>query len=141
MFTIIIIIIIMQNCNIINFILHHVYCNLVEYCNIVYCGTLCELYYICVNVRSNKINLVHKLYQELLYIIYEHMEHTPAKVSITQNVRPSVNKLWVSLVFYLKLRCLNINIYIYLLTVTRGLALYTSIAKYDASYSSPWNAA
>ena len=60
-FTIIIIIIIMQNCNFINFILHHVYCNLVEYCNIVYCGTLCELYYNCVNIRSNKINLVHKL--------------------------------------------------------------------------------
>ena len=57
----IIIIIIMQNRNFINFILHHVYCNLVEYCNIVYCGTLCELYYNCVNVRSNKINLVHKL--------------------------------------------------------------------------------
>ena len=37
---IIIIIIIMQNHNFINFILHHVYCNLVEYCNIVYCGTL-----------------------------------------------------------------------------------------------------
>ena len=58
---IIIIIIIMQNHNFINFILHHVYCNLVEYCNIVYCGTFCELYYNCVNVRSNEINLVHKL--------------------------------------------------------------------------------
>ena len=58
---IIIIIIIMQNFNFINFILHHVYCNLVEYCNIVYCGTLCESYYNCVNVRSNEINLVHKL--------------------------------------------------------------------------------
>ena len=45
MFTIIIIII-MQNYNITTFIiLHCVYCNLVEYCNIVYCGTLCELYY------------------------------------------------------------------------------------------------
>ena len=43
MFTIIIII---QNYNFTTFIiLHHVYCNLVEYCNIVYCGTLCELYY------------------------------------------------------------------------------------------------
>ena len=41
----IIITIIMQNHNFINFILHRVYCNLVEYCNIVYCGTLCELYY------------------------------------------------------------------------------------------------
>ena len=62
MFTIIIIIIIiMQNHNFINFILHRVYCNLVEYCNIVYCGTLCELYYNCVNVSSNEINLVHKL--------------------------------------------------------------------------------
>ena len=41
-----IIIIIMQNYNFATFIiLHHVYCNLVEYCNIVYCGTLCELYY------------------------------------------------------------------------------------------------
>ena len=46
MFAIIIIIIIMQNYNFTTFIiLHHVYCNLVEYCNIVYCGTLCELYY------------------------------------------------------------------------------------------------
>ena len=80
-------------------------------------------------------------YQELLYIIYEHVEHTSAKVSVTQNVRPSVNVLWVSLVFYLELRCLNININIYILTVTRGLALYTSIAEYDVSYSSPWNAA
>ena len=43
---IIIIIIIMQNYNIATFIiLHCVYCNLVEYCNILYCGTLCELYY------------------------------------------------------------------------------------------------
>ena len=43
---IIIIIIIMQNYNFTTFIiLHHVYCNLVEYCNIVYCGTLCELHY------------------------------------------------------------------------------------------------
>ena len=42
----IIIIIIMQNYNFATFIImHHVYCNLVEYCNIVYCGTLCELYY------------------------------------------------------------------------------------------------
>ena len=83
-------------------------------------------------------------YQELLYIIYEHVEHvehTPTKVSITQNVRPSVNELRVSLVFYLKLRCLNINIYIYIHTVTRDLALCTGVAKYDASYSSPWNEA
>ena len=65
------------------------------------------------------------------------MEHTPAKVSIAQNVRPSVNELWVSLVCYLELRCLNINIYIYIYTVTRGLAFYTSIAKYNTSYSSP----
>ena len=43
MFTIIIN---MQNYNFTTFIiLHHVYCNLVEYCNIVYCGTLCGLYY------------------------------------------------------------------------------------------------
>ena len=43
---VIIIIIIMQNYNFTTFIiLHHVYYNLVEYCNIVYCGTLCELYY------------------------------------------------------------------------------------------------
>ena len=69
------------------------------------------------------------------------MEHTPAKVSITQNIIPSVNELQVSLVFYLKLRWLNINIYIYILTVTRGLALYAGIAEYDTSYSSPWNAA
>ena len=69
------------------------------------------------------------------------MEHTPAKVSIAQNVRPFVNELWVSLVFYLELRCLNINIYIYIHTVTRDLALYATITKYDASYSSPWNAA
>ena len=65
------------------------------------------------------------------------MEHTPAKVSITKNVRPSVNELWVSLVFYLKLRCLNITINIYILTVTKGLALYTSDTEYDMSYSSP----
>ena len=65
------------------------------------------------------------------------MEHTPAKDSITQNVRPSVNELHVSLVSYLKLRFLNININIYILTVTRGLELYTGIAKYDASYLSP----
>ena len=90
------------------------------------------------NIRSNEITLyINCKYQELLYIIYEHMEHTPAKVSITKNIRPSVNELRVSLVFYLKLRCLNININIYILTVTRGLALYTSIAKYDMSYSSP----
>ena len=65
------------------------------------------------------------------------MEHTPAKVFITKNVRPSINELWVSLVLYLKLKCLNININIYILTVTRGLALSTGIAEYDASYSSP----
>ena len=76
-------------------------------------------------------------YQKSLYIIYEHVEHTPAKVSIAQNVRPFINELWVSLVFYLELRCLNINIYIYILTVTRGLALYTGIAEYNVSYSSP----
>ena len=32
------------------------------------------------------------------------MEHTPAKVSIAQNVRPSINELQVSLVFYHKLK-------------------------------------
>ena len=69
------------------------------------------------------------------------MEHTPTKVSFAQNVRPSVNELWVSLVFYLELRFLNININIYIHTVTRDLALYISITEYDASYSSPWNAA
>ena len=36
---------IMQSHNFINFTLHHVYCNLVEYCNMLYCGTLCKLYY------------------------------------------------------------------------------------------------
>ena len=46
MFTIITtIIIIMQNRNSINFILHHIYYNLMEYCNIVNCGTLCKWYY------------------------------------------------------------------------------------------------
>ena len=69
------------------------------------------------------------------------MEHTVTKVSIAQNVRPSINELWVSLVFYLELRCLNININIYIHTVTRDLALYTGITEYNASYSSPWNAA
>ena len=69
------------------------------------------------------------------------MEHTPAKVSITQNVRPSINELWVSLVFYLKQRCLNIYINNYILTVIKDLALYTGVAEYDASYSSPENAA
>ena len=59
MFTIIIII--MQNRNFINFILHHVYCNLVEYCNIVYCGTLCELYYNLCEHQEQQINLVYKL--------------------------------------------------------------------------------
>ena len=62
-FTIIIIIIIMQNYNFITFIiLHCVYCNLVEYCNIVYCGTLCELYYnLCEHFKEQQINLVHQL--------------------------------------------------------------------------------
>ena len=69
------------------------------------------------------------------------MECTPAKISITQNVRPSVNELWVSLVFYLELRCLNIYINNYLLTVTKDLALYTTVTEYDTSYSSPQNAA
>ena len=62
MFTIIIITItIMQNHNFINFILLCVYCNLVEYCNIVYCGTLCELYYNLCEHQEQQINLVHKL--------------------------------------------------------------------------------
>ena len=63
MFTIIIIIIItiMQNHDFINFILHHVNCNLVEYYNIVYCGTLCELYYNLCECQEQQINLVHKL--------------------------------------------------------------------------------
>ena len=69
------------------------------------------------------------------------MKHTPAKVSFTQKVRPSVNELWVSLVFYLELRCLNIYINNYILTVTKDLALYTGVTKYDASYSSQQNAA
>ena len=58
-----IIIIIMQNYNFTTFfILHCVYCNLVEYCNIVYCGTLCELYYnLCEHLQEQQINLVHKL--------------------------------------------------------------------------------
>ena len=60
MFTITLIII-MQNDNFINFILHCVYCNLVEYCNIVYCGTLCELYYNLCECQEQQINLVHKL--------------------------------------------------------------------------------
>ena len=54
------------------------------------------------------------------------MECTPAKVS---------------LVFYLELRCLNIYINNYILTVTKDLALYTGVTKYDASYLSPQNAA
>ena len=85
----------MQNHNFINFILHHVYCNLVEYCNILYCGTLCELYYNCVNIRSNKINLVHKPVSTNSYFtsFMNTVEHTPTKVSIAQNVRPSVNEL------------------------------------------------
>ena len=69
------------------------------------------------------------------------MECTPAKISITQNLRPSVNKLQVSLVFYLELRCLNIYINNYILTVTKDLVLYTGVAEYDVSYSSPQNAA
>ena len=69
------------------------------------------------------------------------MEHTPAKVSITQNVRPFINELQVSLVFYLELRCLNIYIDNYILTVTKDLALYTGVTEYDVSYSSPQNEA
>ena len=41
------------------------------------------------------------------------MEHTPTRNFHCQNVRPSINELWVSLVFYLKLTCLNIYINIY----------------------------
>ena len=51
----------MQNHNFINFILYLVYCNLVEYCNIVYCGTFCELYYNICECQEQQINLVHKL--------------------------------------------------------------------------------
>ena len=69
-------------------------------------------------------------YQELLYIIYGHMEHTPVKVSITQNIRPSINELRFSLVFYLKLRCLNIYSNKYIFTVTKDLALYTGATQY-----------
>ena len=61
------------------------------------------------------------------------MEHTPAKVSIAQNIRPSVNELQISLVFYLELRCLNIYINNYILTVTKDLALYTGVTEYNVS--------
>ena len=40
-----------------------------------------------------------------------------------------------------KLRCLNIYINNYTLTVTKDLALYTCVTKYNASYSSPQNGA
>ena len=79
MFTIIIIIItIMQNHNFINFILHRVYCNLVEYCNIVYYGTLCELYYNLCECQEQQINLVHKLEvpRVTLHYLWTHGAHS-----------------------------------------------------------------
>ena len=111
-----------------NFFLHHVYCNLVEYCNIVYCGTLYELYYNPCEHQEQQINLVHKqqVPRVTLHYLWTHGVHS-SQDSITQNIRPSVNELWVSLVFYLKLQCLSIYINNYTCTVTKGTALYISV--------------
>ena len=59
-----------------------------------------------------------------------------------QNIRPSINELWVLLVFYLKLKCLNICINIYMHAQSLGLSIVPQChCIWRASYSSPYNAA